>query len=218
VSRRRTIDIVVSNAYAANRRRKRYRRRLRRTRAAVLVVTESSWVGRLRGYRRHGAPGGVHARDCAIYVRRGIRVDHTAARTLTRDVGGYAHARTVVEVRLRYRGQRWAVFAVHANPGRKGRAAEQNARLLRGVRAQMEAARRDGYEPAALGDWNRRATETGPDTPATLARRLGGVCRLVNIDGVVTTARVLWLRSRGRPPGADHPLIRTRLSAREVKR
>lgn len=207
----------MSNAYAANRRRVRYRLRLLRTGAPVLVLTEAWWVGRLPGYRRHGAPAGAgrHARDTAAYTLWGIRVDHAEVRTLTRDVGGYAHARTVTQVRLRFRGHRWAVLAVHPNPGRKGKAQTQNRRLMAELAAMMLAAERAGYTPVAAGDWNRRVGEAHDgDHPARLAQLLGGTWRLAGIDGVVTTARVAWLRNKGRPPGSNHPLLRIRVRPR----
>lgn len=211
------LAVLITNAYVLNRRLWAYKRTLRRHRAPVIVMCESHRVGWIRGYKRFSAPesAGRDARDTAVYLRRWLlntrrlRVVTSNARTLTRDVGGYAHARTVTEVRFVLRGERWAVFAVHANPGRLGKAAAQNALLIEQLAAMMRDAEADGLTPVAAGDWNRRDHEAGNDSPHALPGRV----LLEGIDGlVVPHGCEATLRRFPTPPGSNHPLLKATIS------
>lgn len=203
--------LAVANVYVGNKRRPAFRDRMRATRAAVLAVCEAQRLGQIDGYHRHGAPGHQDrfTRETAVYTRAGVTVESVRWATLTEAVGGYAHARTVVETRLRHGWHRWAVIEVHANPGRAGRPAEQNTRLMAGVLAIALEAIAAGYLVVVAGDFNRRRHETGPDSPTWLSEQLGGTVRLAGVDGIVTGpgVRVTRFRRRRRPPGSDHPLV-----------
>lgn len=203
--------IAISNTYVWNKQLPKYKTRLRNTKAAILALSESQRVGKIAGYIRHSAPPEMDAktREVAIYTRKNIRVDSVEWIVATKDVGGNAHARTIVEARVRHGGTKFSVINVHNNPGRKGASDVQAQKLMREVLQVCLDAIRDGYLPVVVGDFNRRSNEKGVSTPSWLRQKLDGVMGLYNIDGYVTTkdAKVKRFVKRNRPPGSDHPLL-----------
>lgn len=205
----------IVNVYHRNNRLPALRETLSESGVDVIAASEAQHLGKVPGFRRLSAPGHMPntARETALYVKQGLRIDGHFWWTVTKDLGGNAHARTIGMAFIRKDGEKWAPIVIHANPGRKGKPRNQNVALLKSVFDAAMFARFQGYTPVPMGDFNRRKEERGKHTPFFLARRLFGRMRLQGIDGIVMPAGVKMVnfRNHGRPPGSDHPFLTARV-------
>lgn len=203
--------IAIANVYVGNKKLPAFRKRLIATKAPILALSEAQRVGKIAGYRRFSAPAGEDrfARETALYARNNVKVKGHIWRTVTDNVGGYSHERTIGMLFVDAKDGKWAPIIVHANPTRKGKGKDENIKLIREVYELALYAMSEGYTPLPVGDFNRRASERGEHTPFFLARLLRGVLRLAKVDGIVVPegAKLVAFRNRGRPPGSDHPLV-----------
>lgn len=214
-----TLTATIINVFYQNRRLPAVKRLLRRLGSTVVVATESQKLGRLHTktalprnrYKRHSAPKGYpdHVREVAVYTKRAFKVHGVLWRIASDSVARGSHSRTLVEVRGRHDGANWAIIAVHNNPARRGPGAQEAVKINAQVRRLVNQAKKDGYTPVVMGDFNRRQEERGRSTPFWLARTTGGTVRQERLDGAVVPkgVRVSGWRTHT-TPGGDHPTIR----------
>lgn len=206
------ISAVIVNVYYKNPSLRALRKRLRQLSGTVVVASEAQKLGRIgKGYRRHSAPKYMpdHVREVAVYTKKSFNLHGVLWRIATNAAGKGAHPRTIVEVRGADSGVKWSIIAVHNNPTRRGAGAKQSVRLMRQVTRLVRQAKKDGYTPIVMGDFNRRPEEKGKGTQHYVARVTGGTVKQERLDGAVVPS---GLRVSGwrvfKTPGGDHPLIR----------